>query len=239
MKKNSGMAFAMLGVEDDESIDKFVNENIELVNVRPTDKDEDLKKCDCATQISFKFSEELIKTLKEKSRGNLIISVINEMMTKQLDYKYTLQKIKKDNQLLVEGIVPVEELQSIFMNYKMIQNAMNKQASKNEGAENLSQDASNDKEISTVKREDTDISANSGEIITEKSYIYKKSDYSTKIKMYLIKGDVFDIGEEKDGFYDIYYHGENYDKNIEGYIPTSEMKLLYLDKYGNKTYIEE
>lgn len=56
--------------------------------------------------------------------------------------------------------------------------------------------------------------------------------------MYLIKGDIFDIGENQNGFYQIHYAGINFDKNIEGFIPEDEMKLLYLDKYGNKTYIE-
>ncbi len=237
LKDKSGLALAMFGIEDDGNIDKFVDENIELVSIRPTEKDEELNKCSCATEISFKFSDELIKKLEENSKGNLIITAINKMMTQKLDYDYTLQKIKKDDQLLVEGIVPVEELQSIFMNYVMIQNALKKENINNE-EETLSEEAVNGKEVKTVSKNDAEISANSGEIIIDKSYIYSDSDYSTKTKMYLIKGDVFDIGENKNGFYDIHYKGENYDKNIQGFIPEAEMKFLYLDKYGNKTYIE-
>ena len=37
--------------------------------------------------------------------------------------------------------------------------------------------------------------------------------YSSKTKMYLVKGDVFDIGENKDGFYDIFYRAKNDNQN--------------------------
>ena len=238
LKKDSGMAFAMFEI-DEESVDKFVNENIELINVRPTEKDNELKRCDCATQISFKFSEELIEKLGGKSKGDIIINAINEMMTQQLDYNFTLQKINKDDQLIIEGIVPVEELRGVFMNYASIQKAINNENIKNEEEETISEDDSLESDVSTVKKDDTDFSANSGEIITEVSDIYRGRDNSTKTKMYLVKGDVFDIGEEKDGFYDIHYHGKNNDKSIEGFILASEIRLLYIDKYGNKTYIEE
>lgn len=234
LKKDSGMAFAMFEI-DEESVDKFVNENIELINVRPTEKDNELKRCDCATQISFKFSEELIEKLGGKSKGDIIINTINEMMTQQLDYNFTLQKVNKDDQLIIEGIVPVEELRGIFMNYASMQNALNEENDK----ETLSEEALLGKEVSTVKKEDTDLSPNSGEIITEKSYIYKENNSSFKTKMYLIKGDIVEIGTEARGFYSIHYSGKNNDKDIDGFIPIDDVKLLYVDKYGNKTYIEE
>lgn len=104
--------------------------------------------------------------------------------------------------------------------------------------ETLSEDVLNNNENKTAKINGEEIGANSGEIITNKSYIYKESNFSSITKMYLIKGDIFDIGEEENGFYDIYYHAKN-NKLIEGFIPSEEMKLLYLDKYGNKTYVGE
>jgi hypothetical protein len=234
LKKNSDMAFAMFEI-DEESVDNFVYENIELINVRPTEKNEELKRCDCATQISFKFSEELMQKLEGNEKGNIIISAINEMMTQQLDYNFTLQKINKDDQLIIEGIVPVEELQGVFMNYASMQKALNEESDK----ETLSQDALLGKEVSTVKKEDTDLSPNSGEIITEKSYIHKENNDYSKTKKYLIKGDIVELGIETYGFYQIYYYGKNNDKDIDGFIPVNEVRPLYVDKYGNKTYIEE
>lgn len=144
LKEKSGISLSMFGIEDDGSIDKFVDENIELVSIRPTEKDEELNKCSCATQISFKFPEEFIRKLEEHSKENILITAINKIMTQKLDYDYTLQKIKKDDQLLVEGFVPIEELQTILMNYALIQNAINEENVNNE-EETMSEDFSNEK----------------------------------------------------------------------------------------------
>lgn len=115
----------------DDRIEAFVDENIELINVRTTEKNEELNKCSCATQISFKISDDFIKNVK-KNFKELTISKINKIKTQKLDYEYTLQKIKKDDQLLVEGIVPVKELQSIFQTYSVIQYTIKKINNKEE-----------------------------------------------------------------------------------------------------------
>jgi hypothetical protein len=235
MKEKTGMALSMFGVDADENLEKFVNENIELINVRTNDKDEDLKKCGCSSQISFKFSDDFIEKLQEKGKGNFMVNIIKKMMTQKIDYNYTLQIINKNEELFIEGIVPSEELQGVFTNYLMYAPLLKKE----DENEKMSDKALLGNEAQTVHQNETDVSVNSGEIITEKSYIYKERDYTSKTKMYLIKGDIFDIGENKNGFYDIYYKGIKGDKNIEGYIPEDEMKLLYLDRYGNKTYIIE
>lgn len=232
INNKTGMTLSMLGVNANENLEKFVNENIELINTRTNAKDEDLKKCSCSSQISFKFPEGFIENLEEKGEGNFIINIIKKMLTQKIDYNYTLQIINKNEELFVEGIVPSKELQEVFTNYAMFAPLLNKEGEN----EKLSDEELLDKNLKTVSKSETDLSANSGEIIFEKSYIYKGRKYASKTKMYLIKGDIFDIGDEKNGFYNIYYHTQK-NELIEGFIPSEEMKLLYLDKYGNKTYI--
>jgi hypothetical protein len=221
--KENTFAFAMLGLGDESSIENFVNENIEIVNVRTTAKDDELQKCDCASQITFKFSDDLEAKMKENGKDNIVFSAMNGILTKQIDYNYTLQLIEKGNNLFIEGVVPEEELKGVFTSYIML-------APKTEAK---------DVEINNNKSEYklTADEANSGEIITEKSYIYKDRNFASKTRMYLVKGDVFDIGKNQNGFYDILFRAKN-DKYIEGFIPEDEMRILYLDKYGTKTYVD-
>jgi hypothetical protein len=220
----NSLALEMFGMGDENTIDKFVDENIELKSVRTTEKNDELKTCSCASQITFKFSEEFEKKMKENGKDNIISSAVNDILSKQIEYYYNLQILEKEKNLYIEGIVPKEELTGVLTNYTLF-------APKNET-----------KEVETGSNESqselTPEQANSGEITTAKSYIYKDRNYSSKTKMYLVKGDVFDIGENKDGFYDIFYRAKN-DKYIEGFIPEDEIRLLYLDKYGTKTYINQ
>lgn len=116
--KSNSMAFAMLGMGNESTIEKFVDENIEIINVRPTAKFDGLKKCDCASQITFKFSKEFEAKMKEnEGKNNIILSAVNEILTKQIDFAYTLQIIEKENNLFIEGIVPEEELKGVLTNY--------------------------------------------------------------------------------------------------------------------------
>lgn len=221
----NSLALEMFGMGDENTIDKFVDENIELKSVRTTGKNDELKTCSCASQITFKFSEGFEKKMKENGKENIILSAVNDILNKQIEYYYNLQILEKEKNLYIEGIVPKEELTGVFTNYMLF-------APKNESKK---VEPENNESQTELTPED----ANSGEITTEKSYIYKQRNYSSKTKMYLIKGDVFDIGEEKEGFHHITYHNKNNNKYIEGFIPASEMKLFYLDRYGNKTYIIE
>ena len=64
--KGTGLSFGM-DESDKKIFEDFVNEHIEIINARPTEKDDELRRCDCSSQISFKFSEELMEKLKENS----------------------------------------------------------------------------------------------------------------------------------------------------------------------------
>jgi len=223
LKSDGGaMGIEMFGMGDENTIDEFVDNNIELKSVRTTEKDDELKTCNCASQITFKFSEVFEKRMKENGKENIISSAISDILNKQIEYYYNLQILEKEKNLYIEGIVPKEELMGVLTNYTLF-------APKNKTEEVEVENNESQSELTADQ-------ANSGEITTEKSYIYKERNYSSKTKMYLVKGDVFDVGEEKNDFYDIYYHTKN-NTLIEGFIPCEEMKLLYLDRDGNKTYI--
>lgn len=117
--KNSN-AFAFLGIADKNTLENFVNDNIEVINIRTTSKDEELKKCDCASQITFKFSDELMAKLNEASKDGFIGLMIGNPLDKQIEYTFNLQLIEKDDELFIEGFVPTEDLQDIFTLYSMI-----------------------------------------------------------------------------------------------------------------------
>ena len=58
LKSDGGLlGLEMFGMGDENTIDKFVDDNIELKSVRTTEKDDELKTCNCASQITFKFSD--------------------------------------------------------------------------------------------------------------------------------------------------------------------------------------
>ena len=94
LKSDGGaLGLAMFGIGDENTIDKFVDENIELTSVRTTEKNDELKTCSCASQITFKFSEEFEKKMKENGKENIISSAIYEIFNKQIEYYYNLQII--------------------------------------------------------------------------------------------------------------------------------------------------
>lgn len=120
LKSDGGvLGLAMFGMGDENTIDEFVDNNIELKSIRTTEKDEELKTCTCASQITFKFSEEFEKKIKENGKENIISSAINDIFNKQIDYDYNLQIIEKEKNLFVEGIVPKEELMGVLTNYML------------------------------------------------------------------------------------------------------------------------
>ena len=115
----NSLALEMFGMGDENTIDKFVDENIELKSVRTTEKNDELKTCNCASQITFKFSEEFEKKMKENGKENIISSAIYEILNKQIEYYYNLQILEKEKNLYIEGIVPKEELTGVLTNYML------------------------------------------------------------------------------------------------------------------------
>jgi hypothetical protein len=126
IKASIGTSYNMLGINIDDALEKFVDENIEIVNARTNNKNEDLKKCDCSSQISFKYSDEFIQKLQEKEKETFMNGVLTTMMTKQINYNYTLQIISKNEKLFVEGIIPVKEINEVFITYIMAYTEFNK-----------------------------------------------------------------------------------------------------------------
>jgi hypothetical protein len=118
LKSDGGtLGLAMFGMGDEKTIDEFVDNNIELKSVRTTEKDDELKTCSCASQITFKFSDDFKEKMKESGKENIILSAINDILNKQIEYNYNLQIIEKEKNLYIEGIVPKEELMGVLTNY--------------------------------------------------------------------------------------------------------------------------
>lgn len=120
LKSDGGaLGLEMFGMGDENTIDEFVDNNIELKSIRTTEKDDELKTCSCASQITFKFSEEFEKKMKENGKENIISSAISDILNKQIEYYYNLQILEKEKNLFIEGIVPKEELMGVLTNYML------------------------------------------------------------------------------------------------------------------------
>jgi len=164
IKASIGTSYNMLGINIDLALEKFVDENIEIVNARTNNKNEDLKKCDCSSQISFKYSDDFLQKLQEKEKETFMNGVITTMMTKQISFNYSLQIISKNEKLFIEGIIPVKEINEVFIAYIMASNEF----SKNEDnviqdedemlEENIIEDTENDNSVLTTENLEEDLS---------------------------------------------------------------------------------
>ena len=108
--------------------------------------------------------------------------------------------------------MPVEELQGIFMNYAMIQNAINKENNEDENSESTSNESvSNNDETYGI-------------VHSNKMYVYSKSDFNSQTEDFLIKGDTAYVGELKDGFYLFDYTDKN-GKSKKGFISEDDIEI--------------
>lgn len=126
MDREIGLQYKMIGIDVKEILEKFIDENIEIVNARTTAIDEKLRKCDCSSEISIKYSDDFIKKIKEHENKKYMNGVLTSFINKQLNYNYTLQIINKKEELFIEGILPIKELNEAFSFYFMTSIEFNK-----------------------------------------------------------------------------------------------------------------
>lgn len=134
MNENIGKTLSMLGTDISSNIDDFVNNYVEIKSIRVSAKDKELKKCDCATQIEFNIPEELIEKAEQyKSNFNsFFINSLKNQFSSSLDYEYSLQfSENEDEELFIEGFVPTDEIQEVFMNYTMLKKSISELEKKN------------------------------------------------------------------------------------------------------------
>jgi hypothetical protein len=126
MNGEIGTQYKMIGIDVKVVLEKFIDENIEIINARTTAKDENLRKCDCSSQISFKYSDDFIQKIKEQENKTFMNGVLTAYMSKLLNYNFTLQIIKKNDELFIEGNLPIKELNEAFSFYLMASIEFNK-----------------------------------------------------------------------------------------------------------------
>jgi hypothetical protein len=207
LKSNGGsLALAELGMGDENTIDEFVDENIELKSVRTTEKDDELKTCSCASQITFKFSDDFKEKMKEKGKENLSVSAINDMINEQIEYNYNLQRIEKEKNLYIEGIVPIKELRAVLISHIMF-------AHKKESETENNIKPKQDEYFAIVKK---DIAP-----------IYRTKNVDVKTDYIFHKGDTIRfIREARDGWILFEHTADNEKVKRDGYCKQEDLTIL-------------
>jgi len=184
MNREIGSQYKMIGIDVKVALEKFIDENIEIVNARTTAKDENLKKCDCSSQISFKYSDDFIQKIEEQENKTFLNGVLTSYMSKQLNYNYTLQIINKNDQLFIEGNLPVKELNEAFSFYFMASIEFNKKTKNQE--QNLNIEENDDipqDSLTTNNVIDSDTINDNAAVDNVKSYDKYQADVDKAIEM--------------------------------------------------------
>jgi hypothetical protein len=106
--KQKFMIKQSLGI-DENYLNKFFENNLELSLIRTTAKNNELKSCDCSAQLSLKLKQEVIEFAVNSAKGtgnNLEFAKerINNMLNMKVGIEYTIQETSDD--FIVETSVP-------------------------------------------------------------------------------------------------------------------------------------
>lgn len=207
----------LVDVAEYETLEKFVNENIEIINIRTNSKDEDLKKCDCSSEITFKYSDDFIKKLKEKE--SFFNSSIGAILNKQISFDYDLQIINNNKELFLQSVLPTIELNDVFSMFSIASNEFNK---KNEDFFS-DEDFSNDETIDDEKDSISVSIEKYGIIKVNQSKIYSTPDISSESDLSFFKGDSVYVVKLERGMYLLNYKGGEGGK--AGYVLKEDLDL--------------
>ncbi|MCA6423624.1 MAG: hypothetical protein IM568_12525 [Flavobacterium sp.] len=184
MNGEIGTQYKMIGIDVKEVLEKFINENIEIINARTTAKDESLKKCDCSSQISIKYSDDFIQKIEEQENKTFLNGVLTSYMSKQLNYNYTLQIINKNDELFIEGNLPIKELSEAFSFYLMASIEFKKKTANQEQSLNFEKNDKNLQDsLTTNNIINSDIYNDSADKDTVKSYVTYQANVDKAIEM--------------------------------------------------------
>ena len=206
-----------IGVNEYETLEKFVNENIEIINIRTNAKDEDLKKCDCSSEISFKYSDDFIKKLKEKE--SFFTNSIGTILNKQISFDYDLQIIDNNKKLFFQSILPTNELNEVFSMFSIASNEFDK---KNEDFFN-DKDFTNDETIDNEKDSVSVSIKKYGIINVNQSKIYSAPDTSSETDLSFFKGDSVYVVKLERGMYLLRYKKD--EEGNAGYVLKEDLYL--------------
>lgn len=225
MNENIGKSMTLFGVNIESNIAEFVNNYIEIKSIRVTGKEKELKKCDCATQIEFNLPEDFLEQIDKQSEklDNFAANSVKNLFSSKLDYEYSLQLSEgEEKELFVEGFVPTEEIQEVFMAFTML-NKRFSEMNKDNSEKTVKNDNS-----SIVQKKLTDV-----KLLEFDWYEGYHLTFVTKegqeIKIYT--GDEYDF--QKEAIYDVEYKIEIMNTDLEGN-NTESHELLTLINLSKK-----
>lgn len=230
LKSDENVLYSLLFEEGDEKlIDQFVDENIELTSVRTIEKNEELENCNCASIITFKYSEDFQNKMKDVYRNTNkyirsefvlnesdITAQVNKIINEQFEYSYNLQILEKEKNLYIEGIVPKNELKNSVLSFLRISK---KYATKKEKEQEI-ESQENKPESNNTGNSDKEyyyaIVKNAISPIYEEPKLYTKTEYRYE------KGDTIHFRELKNGWILLDYSDDK-DKLISGYCKVADL----------------
>lgn len=204
MNENIGKSMTLFGVNIESNIAEFVNNYIEIKSIRVTGKEKELKKCDCATQIEFNLPEDFLEQIDKQSEklDNFAANSVKNLFSSKLDYEYSLQLSEgEEKELFVEGFVPTEEIQEVFMAFTML-NKRFSEMNKDNSEKIAEKEQSSPKKINYKKGDKLIFNSidNNGQNIYILNFIednkieleYKYFDYSDKQTLTIENGIISD-----------------------------------------------
>lgn len=106
--------FNQLGIYNfQEYSDNFFASMVEVKSVRTTDKNEDLKSCECEAEIEM-LSQEGLEPYKQRLFES--VPEFMEILTSDVPLNYSIQ-MTEDDELYVETEIPTDDLYSNFLGY--------------------------------------------------------------------------------------------------------------------------
>lgn len=230
LKSDENILYSLSFKEGDEKlIDQFVDENIELTSIRTIEKNEELRTCNCASLITFKYSEDFQNKMKDDYRDNNkyfrsefvldeseISATVNKIINEQFEYYYNLQILEKEKNLYLEGIVPKNELKNSVLSFLQIADKYGTKKEKEEETESQENKPESNNTENSNKEYYYAIVKNAISPIYEEPKLYTKTEYSYD------KGDTIHFRELKNGWILFDYSDDN-DKIISGYCKEADL----------------
>lgn len=247
--------YADFKVDFESSLNHFIEKSIVIENIRTTESDEKLSKCNCSSQINFKFPIEFAELMRKNTDNEMEVENMLKKFSESIDFDYSLQVTDDNDKLFIEASVPTEALQPLLVSYlstKTIYDKLNEKKTKdinsNSNANQLSISSAETLNFlrnnigseycyeEITEKDENGVSAYRLKIrIISHNKIVGVLGYHPNIDVDSWSGDI--EGTLKDGHIEGQYQysseGQNYDDQFKMYINSKGTKIIFEKSENN------